>query len=291
MPLDAGLVIDFHVHDPFRLLPEQHAVKHTLLTPPGGGELIDIVAGIGDVASEVKRFPTGAGEIEVEPPGDPMAAPGQPAQMPGMKIHVERKDHLKPIDTVKIADPNLRGKTASDAGLFQLVKLKVTMGDWTGIVYAQFTEEAGERLAQDQWHGGFVLPPGAITPLQVQLGSTRRPLPARLTLDQLKLTAEEDAVSTITLSRTDSDLDSFTDAAKLNHPIYFGNGNWIFSQAGYDSVGRQWTELRIGNRPAVNVMLAGCVMIFLGFAYTVFAKPIIVRKMKQKAKVEEVVNH
>jgi hypothetical protein len=291
-PLDAGLVIDFHVHDPFRLLPEQHAVKHTLLTPAIGTELIDIVAGIGDVASEVKHFATGAGDIEISAPSDPMGAPQAQPSLPGMKIHVERKDHVRAIDTITVAKAQQHDASADTANNDQLVTLKVSMGDWTGMVYAPFAEEAGDRLQPDRWHGGFVLPPGAIAPLQVQLGYTRHPLPARLTLDQFKLipvdgespddpkAAIQDVVSNITLSTSNTEVGSDSEVAKLNQPIYFNNGNWVFSQAGYDLDAHQWTQFRVGNRPAIYIMPAGCTMILLGVVYAIGVKPIVLRRKK-----------
>jgi hypothetical protein len=287
-PLDAGLVIDFHVHDPFRLLPEQHAVKHTLLTPAMGTELIDIVAGIGDVASEVKHFPTGAGDIEIHAPSDPMSPSGAQPELPGMKIHVERKDHVRAIDTVTVIKP-----PHADGANDQLVTLKVSMGDWSGRVYAPFAEEAGDRLQPDQWHGGFVLPPGAIAPLQVQLGYTRHPLPARLTLDQFKLVTDDDesaddpkatikdVVSNITLSASNTEVGSDTAVVKLHQPVHFND--WRFSQLAYDSQLHQWTQLRVRKQPAIYMILSGCAMIVLGGLYVVLIKPRLRRAMSGKS--------
>ena len=76
---------------------------------------------------------------------------------------------------------------------------------------------------------------------------------------------------------------TMTDIAHSNHPIYYDHGNWLFFQASCDAEGKSWSELGVGNRPAVNVMVAGCVMIFVGLMYAFYAKPLIIRRMKQNA--------
>ena len=76
------------------------------------------------------------------------------------------------------------------------------------------------------------------------------------------------------------------DVAHLNHPVYFRGGQWLFFQAAYDGENRQWTQLGIGNRPGVLAIGAGCIMIFAGLAACFYAKPLIIRRMKQKALVK-----
>jgi hypothetical protein len=317
-PLDADLKIDFHVHDPYMLLPDQNSqqansVKHTFLTPPGGTELIDIVAGVGTVASQVHRFPTGVEDIELTPDSEGMNAPfmnqaaasqpalstnvpgGDPAaNHPAVKIHVERHDHLQAVDRAVAVASTKRDKNAEDAGVYQVAKVHVSMGSWSQDVYAQFADDAGDRLRTDTWRGGFVTPPGAISPIQLQLGNRQRPLPVTLSLDRFQLvpydggTVDEpnammkDFISTVTL--TPANGDGFTDKAHMNHPIYYDDGRWLFFQAAYDgSAAHAWTQLGVGNRPGTNIMRCGCVMIFFGLAYAFYAKPFIIRRMKQKA--------
>jgi len=81
---------------------------------------------------------------------------------------------------------------------------------------------------------------------------------------------------------TDADGDSQTQVASLNSPIYYDNGNWIFFQAGYDPDGQSST-IGVGNRPGVDIMLAGCIMIVAGLLYAFYVKPIVIRRMKQGA--------
>ncbi len=304
-PIDPDLKIAFHVHDPFRLLPEQNTIKHTFLTPAGSTQLIDIFAGTGTNPSGVTLCPTGIEDIPIslqsEAPFAPFAGAAanppadDPASHPPVKIHVERHDHIRPVYGVYVVPPAQRDKDAEDVGYYQIAKLKVSMGDWSQIVYAPYADSAADHLRQDVWRNGFVLPPGAIAPLQFQLGNTTRPLPVRLSLDQFKLIPYPgasvdtpnammlDFISTVTLANPDTG-DSYTDVAKMNHPIYYNGGKWLFFQAAYDSSGgHEWTQLGVGNRPFVGLMITGCVMIFIGLAYAFYAKPMIIRKMKQNA--------
>jgi len=90
--------------------------------------------------------------------------------------------------------------------------------------------------------------------------------------------------------------EKFTDAAHMNHPIYFnapgkvpGLGNmlpfqdsWLFFQAQYDPQQR-WTVLGVGNRPGAWLMTVGSVMIFVGLIYAFYIKPVVIRRMKAKA--------
>ncbi len=313
-PLDTDLKIDFHVHDPMHLLPEQNNVKHTLLTVPGNTELIDISAGVGEVASEVKRFATGVEDIDVKTDSEQMTAPFAPAAAasqpvagengdsgdaapahPSVKVHLERRDHIRRVDSIQVVAPAGRDRNAEDEGDYQVLKIRVSMGDWSTVVYAPFAQDAADHVRPDRWRAGLVFPPGAIAPLQLQLGNSRRPLPVKLALNQFKLVPYDgaapddknammkDFVSTITLSDLDSG-ESYVDVAKMNHPIYYGGGGWLFFQATFDnSDAHGWTGLGVGNRPAYKIMRAGCLMIFVGLAYAFYAKPIIVRRMKEKA--------
>jgi hypothetical protein len=92
-----------------------------------------------------------------------------------------------------------------------------------------------------------------------------------------------DFISTVTLTDPETG-DETTEIAQMNHPIYFHHGDWLFFQSGFDPTpGHHWSVLGIGNRPGVNIMIAGCVMIFIGLAYAFYVKPIIIQRMKQTA--------
>jgi hypothetical protein len=306
--IDRALKIDFKVNDPFHLLDLQHSVRHTFLTPAGKNELIDLVTGVGTVTSQVLHSNDGALDIDIKPdsgsdaPFAPFAngagaATSEPTTAPAAveKLHIERRDHLKAVDSINIKPTGQRDRDAEDDGRFQVAKLRFRMGDWSQIVYAPFATEAGDRFTPDQWRGGYVHPPGGREPFQVQLGYTRRPLPARLSLDRFNLvpypgapadapgTMYKDFVSTVTLTDNKTG-ESYTDVAKMNHPIYYNGGDWLFFQATFDSSqDHLWTGLGIGNRPARGIMWAGFIMIVVGLFYAFYLKPVIVRAMKEKA--------
>jgi hypothetical protein len=297
-PLDGGAFqAVFSLQDPYLLMPQDKSVKHTLLTPAGSKELVDVEVQYPATAT-VHHFPTGSGDVLLAAPSqDEMGAPADgsaDADHPAIRVHLERHDHLDPQDSVVVVPPRQREEQADQDGLYQVVKLRIRLGDWSREVVVPYVPAAADRLRQDPWRGGFVTLPGAVAPLQFQLGSTRRPLPATLTLDSFKVipfpggsdTPEafiQDYRSTVTMSGND-DADTLTEVASLNHPIYFDGGRWLFFQAAYDpNVPHTWTQLGIGNRPAVRVMVSGCIMIFGGLLYAFYVKPIIIRRMKQRA--------
>ncbi len=336
-PLDDALKVQFHLSDPFGLLPIRNRVKHTLLTPTDGTELIDIVEGISSTPGEIRHFANGVEDIDInaqsaepDPPFMRGLAPGQgpfsgpvagapatqpttmqasmPANMaaaapdageaanhPSIRMHLERRDHLRAVDSVLVVPPARRNHDDEDSGTYQLARVHVTLGDWSQDVLVPYANDAGDRLQQDTWRGGYVSPPGAIVPLQLQLGNRRRPLPVGLTLRRFECvpypgaTADtpnaimRDFISTVTLTDPVNG-DETTEVAQMNHPIYYRNGAWLFFQSGFDpSPGHHWSILGVGNRPGVNIMIAGCLMIFVGLAYAFYVKPIIIQRMKQNA--------
>ena len=293
-PLDSVIQVQFAFQDPYQLMPQERAVRHTLLTPTGSKALVDVeVSGTG--AASVRRFPDGNGDVALAATMSDDMPPEAGGAHPSIKVHLERRDHLDPVDTVTPVPPRQRQSQTDEDGTQQVVKLRVRLGSWSRDVVVPYASDAADRLRLDPWHGGNVTLPGAVAPLQFQLGNTQRPLPCRLALVNFKVipfpgapdspdTAfNEDFRSTIEMSGS-NDADTLTDVASLNHPIYFNGGRWLFFQAAYDpNVPHAWTQLGIGNRPAVPIMITGCVMIFIGLMYAFYAKPIIIRRMKQRA--------
>jgi hypothetical protein len=309
-PLDKNLQIDFQLNDPQHLLPREGDVKHTLVTVGDKVELVDVVAG-SSATGEVRRFDNGTGDIEIKPAdaeaGAPFAhaaaaATSEPsadaaANHPSVRLHLQRRDHLRAVDSVRSVQPARRDRNAEEEGFFQAAKVRVTIGDFSQTVVVPYTDQAVEasrdRGVGPPWTGGIVQLPGVDRPIQLQLGNTYRELPARLTLKKFELIPYPggrvddrslmlDFRSTVTVDDPESG-DSFTDVAHMNSPIYYRTGAWCFFQAAYDGQQRQWTQLGVGNRPGVRVMITGCVMIFGGLLYAFYAKPIIIRRMKQTA--------
>jgi hypothetical protein len=301
--IDKDLHIEFHMHDPFQLLPQRSNIKHTLLTATDGSGLVDLVCGYGSVPSQVLRFPSGEEAFDIPMPAAPEApfagpmaqAASQPVDRPMFRLEIQRRDHLKMQDRLTIVPPGARDRNTEDEGSQQVAKLRVTLGNWSSIVYAPFADEPGDRLSPDRWHLGIVKPPEAGTQVQMQLGYTRRPLPVQLSLDQFDLVPYpgepadspkpfyRDYISHITLTDPVTG-ESYKNQARMNHPIYFNGGDWLFFQATYDtSPEHVYTGLGIGNRPARGLLWAGFIMICVGLMYAFYLKPIIVRRMKENA--------
>ena len=282
--IDPGLRVTFAVNDPFHLLPRNHAIKHTLLTLAGGSDLIDITAGFGAVQSGVYRAVQGSETLEISS-GDAATE----------LFKFSRRDHLKAVERLVITPSSQREKDAEDQGKFQVVELMLTLGDWRTNVLVPFIEEAADRLTPDQWRGGLVKLPGVSEPLQFQLGNTLHALPARLALKDFQLlpypggavnapgTLYRDFISTV-LVTDEATGDTNVETARMNHPIYFRGGDWLFFQSTFDSSpDHAWTGLGVGNRPARGVMWTGFVMIIIGLGYAFYVKPIIIRRMKANA--------
>jgi hypothetical protein len=297
-PLDDNLAITFHFADPYQLLPQQAGgVKHTLITTGDAKAMTDIVAGLSS-AVDIRQFDDGTGDVQISPADSASAAPFAPAAMaadaepphPAVRVHLEGQNHIRRQDTVESVPTAQRDRTADEDGQFQVAKVKVTFGDWSQIVVAPFTDEAGDA----PWDGGLVQLPGVNTVLQLQLGNTRRQLPAKITLTRFQLipypggdennprSLMKDFRSTLTVDDLASG-EQTIDVAHMNHPVYFRNGDWLFFQAAYDGENHNWTQLGIGNRPGVLIMITGCVMIFVGLAYAFYAKPLIIARMKRNA--------
>lgn len=189
--------------------------------------------------------------------------------------------------------PSRRDRNVDDAGAAQVVRVRVNYGDWSQTVVVPFADEAGDTPSNAAWDGGMVAIPGTPVVLQLQLGNTRRPMPAKVTLDKFELvpypggdvnnprTMMRDFRSTLTID--DPEYGEMTDVAHLNHPVYFRDNGWLLFQAAYDGQDRTWTQLGVGNRPGVHEMVLACAMIFIGLAYAFYAKPIVIRRMKQNA--------
>jgi len=297
-PLDGDLAIAFHFADPYQLLPQQSGdVKHTLITTGDAKAMIDIIATFSS-GVDIHHFDDGTGDIQISPVDSASAAPFAPAAAmaeaepphPAVRVHLERQNHIRRQDTVESVPPAQRDRTADEDGQFQVAKVRVTFGDWSQTVVVPFTDEAGDV----PWDGGMVQLPGVNTLLQLQLGNTRRQLPAKITLNRFELIPYPggdannprslmlDFRSTLTVDDLDTG-EQTIDVAHMNHPVYFRGGDWLFFQAAFDGENHQWTQLGVGNRPGVLTMITGCVMIFVGLAYAFYAKPLIVRRMKQRA--------
>lgn len=293
-PLDKALLLGYRVEDPFRLMPRDGTVKHTIVTEAGGKSMAEIVTGLSR-ASSFRDFPTGVGEIEVTPGemGGPFAAAhgaGDGHDHASFKVALERKDHVQRNDEVTPVPPAQRRREFGESGTFQVIKCRVRVGDWSREVLVPYSEDTAET----GWDGGNIELPGGV-PLRLQLGRNRLPLPnhVKVALKNFEAVpypgaeADEGAMmrefrSTVVITDPATG-EQTTGVAHLNNPIYFDGGRYLFFQASYDGQGRRWTALGVGNRPGVWIMTLGSIMFFVGLLYAFYVKPILVRRMKDRA--------
>jgi hypothetical protein len=291
-PLDNDLVLLYTLNDPYQLLPLEGREKHTLITSSAAG-IVDIAAGAGE-GTVVRDLPSTGGQILIAPAEDD-------ASHTPFALNVDRKEHLRKNQSVVEVPSVQRDRETGQAGIFQVLRVRVTSGKWSKDVLVPYSQ----YVAEESWNDSatqdgrtvagseMIEIPGAHAALQLRLGQEYDWLPARLTLDRFDAVPYDgmgstgsslmrDFCSTLTIEdhRTG---EKTTDVAHMNHPVYFGDGSWLFFQAQWDPEGQRWTILGVGNRPGVPVMIGGCVMIVVGVLYAFYVKPVIIRRMKEKA--------
>ena len=289
-PLDTHLVLNYALNDPLGLMPKTAPERHLFFTA-GEGKTVTHVRTSLDGPVRVEALANGMGDVALAPSAD-SAGPSGHADEPSTLL-VRLRDHVRRVDSVRITPMAKRdkeiGQGVTQQGSKQVVKIRVKVGDWWGDVLVPFTQFPD----QFAWHDGEIKIPGAADPLTLQLGNFRRPLPAALKLDRFELvpypgglpkagSLMRDFKSHLTV------FDRFTGkgtpaVAQLNSPVYFGSGSWLFYQAQWDPEGQRWTILGVGNRPGMGVMVTGCVLILAGLLYAFYAKPYVIRAMKQRA--------
>lgn len=300
-PIDNDLVLLYTLSDPQRLLPESGEARRLLITAAGGKRLFDVATSLSG-SGAVQVFEDGTGEIELTQvhtqPRGPFQPPSAEPQQPGMalKVRVQRQDGLRHVEEVIEVPKAQRDRNTGEAGVMQVARVRLRSGDWSQEVLVPFSQNAGEV----PWDGRMgdepspvVQVPGASAPLQLRLGNTRWLLPARITLEKFEAipypggevgpgSIMRDFKSTLLIEDRETGK-STRGVAHMNNPVYFDGGRWLFFQAAWDARNQQFTVLGIGNRPGVWTMTIGCVMILIGLLYAFYVKPILIRRMKQRA--------
>jgi hypothetical protein len=183
----------------------------------------------------------------------------------------------------------------------QVVTVRLSRGEeWEQFVQVPFTQ----WIDQQAWNLGEVHIPGSDTPIQLQLGNTKRPIPAVVQLDRFELVpyaGDFTAQSTMRDFKSHLTLIDATGAempatAHMNAPVYFerpaGGGllgkiwpgeSWLLYQNQWDPEAQSFTVLGVGNRPGTKTMTVACAMIVIGLLYAFYLKPIIIRRAKERA--------
>jgi hypothetical protein len=219
-------------------------------------------------------------------------------------IKVAWHDHIERIESIADIPRHQRDRNAGQSGNMQVVKVRLRNGDWSRELAVPFTPYAG----QFAWPSQQVQIPGAQHTFQLTLGNTRRPMGStqgrpmlRVTLDEFELQPYMGGDTTLASIMRDfkshltvldlQSMQTIQGQAHMNNPMYLTvrtpwflpDQSWLLFQAQWDPEGQRHTVLGVGNRPAVGVMTVGCVMIVVGLLYAFYVKPIIIRRMKQKA--------
>jgi hypothetical protein len=294
-PLDKKLVILYRFDDPMGLLPTAGSVKHTFVTE-GKDVLVDLVTSLKreseDQGSMLPRLVTSmdasAGVKDLGGGGSIDLTMGEQK----MSISVARRDGMAPIDRVTETPLAHRTQAGGESGDYQVVTVKISTGTWSREVAVPYTQWPLDTVAE--WDGPLVSIPGTAVRLKLELGNMCCRLPADITLDQFELVRYpgsdpremngpmRDFRSTLTIQDRATG-QSTTDVAHMNSPIYFDDGRWLFFQSAWDPDQQKFSIIGVGTRPAVNVMLCGCVMIFAGLMYAFWIKPVIIANMKAAA--------
>jgi len=301
-PLDDALKTLYTFNDPAQLLSTRASVRYTLVTMPDGG--ITEIRTSRDQPAEIKRHASGKGEMivrQVPPRGpfQPKLSAEELEEFPIVRVGFERKESVRRVDTVTDVPKGKRDRDEGQAGIRQVITLKITAGESSKTVHVPFAQYAAENFAQ--WQGSEIWLPGAAKPLQLQLGNTLRPLPAKITLEKFELVPYaggdkigglmRDFRATLRVVDERAGIEKVGVAA-MNEPVYFESKtrwfepdeSWLFFQSGFNpQAAEQLSILGIGNRPGVVTMTVGSVMIGVGLLYAFYIKPIVVQRMKRKA--------
>ncbi len=293
--LDANITIAYTYTDPTRLLPTMDGVtaKYVLFTAGDSPGITSLRVSTRQPI-QIEKTTDATLRLNVDAPAGLLDS--SPASEP-VAIAIERNDHLRHSDTVAIVSPERRDREVARAGGGQMVRVKVSSGDWSQIVPVGFDQFA----LQNAFTGPNIKVPGAQVPFQLMLGNLRRALPVAVRLESFEAmpyaggdlsgsSMMREFRSNITFLDPSTNLATRA-SASLNEPAFFKRGggllspgeSWIFSQASWNPQNLDFTALQVGNRPFVTNMIVACGMILGGLLYTFYLKPIIIRRMKANA--------
>ncbi|HEX8323138.1 MAG TPA: hypothetical protein VF595_04415 [Tepidisphaeraceae bacterium] len=296
--IDPALNVEYAFNIEAGLIPKNGLGRVLFLTTPGSPKTTVLSVESNGPAS-VQTFEGATGHLDLAAPmteeSTLMATMGQ--QPPRDVFHVDcvRTENAGSVESyVEEVPKATRTRDEGNSGRRQVVRVKYDGVDaddkpFGGTVLVPFSE----RPFETPWKGGLITVPNAASVAQVQLANNWRPLPAAVRLDKLEAIAYagmdpaagslvRDYRSTITLTDPQTGKGR-TDTVFLNSPVFYSSDNWIFFQSSFDITNNQWSILGVGNRPGTYIMTAGCGLIIVGIFYAFYIKPVLLRRMKQKA--------
>ncbi|HVS73750.1 MAG TPA: hypothetical protein VHQ47_21185 [Phycisphaerae bacterium] len=263
----------------------------TATAAAGKLELIERAAGGKVLRKPLPLGEEGAVQVNV---GAPLAAAGQSppaaAGVPMTLAVLDRTGHLVQVQEPSIIPMNQRksGVTAMDAMQFSAVELQVTHGDFKDqrifVPFVQFAQVG----AKDPGREPTVVDVPGVGKLGFLLSTTRRPLPAEITLTYFHAVRYPGATHSYAnyisnLRFTDKKTGATADkVAQLNEPaadrgLYYFQAGW----AGPDvPANEMFSILGVGNRPGIWTMIVGAALMLTGIGYAFYVKPILLKYKK-----------
>ncbi len=296
-PVDPALHLHYAKADGLKLLPQPgEDERHTILTKPDIDGFWHLVAR-NDLPARLEQVDDG--ELKLEVNGTVVDPATQQPTLYGLDLDIERLDGVGRREWVQIVPPEQRDRTAGESGEFSVVSVYVRRGSWGQLVHVPFNPWPD----QAPWLPAQVEVPGVERPLQLQLGKTRRPMPARVTLDAFELvpyagdftpdSAMRDFRSHVTVEPVGGEAEQVT--VKLNDPHYLKiprpgaigsvlpSESWLLFQSAWDQENQAFTVLGVGNRPGIKTMVGGIVLCVFGLMWAFYVKPAILRRRKERA--------
>ena len=296
-PLDPDLNISYRFADPVDLSPTRTTNRTILLTNGQDGSVIRLVS---DILQPAEVVEYGATKSAVAPRfvASAAAGPMQSDRVQRSEFEFNRIENVVRNERAVVVPAAQRDSEEGRAGRFQVVKVRVTSGQWGTDVYVPYSPFAAEQA----WPNSPIQVPDAAIGFNLQLSNTRLRLPVRVQLDKFEATPFAGGnVSRASLMRDFKSYLTFSDLSlrgepiqattSLNSPAFYSRSlvswlpgeSWIFYQAQWDPVAQSFTILGVANRPAVRTMAFSCILIAIGVLYAFYVKPVIVNRMKTKA--------
>lgn len=273
------------------LVPRQGVERHILFTGPEADQLSEVI--VGETRSNVRALPNGEGTVQIKADD-------------GNVLHLtaRRSDHIRCTDEA-VEIPVEQRNSGIRGGAAQVVRVRVTRGDWSGEALVPFAEFPPTEQAA-QWSSPLLVPQAGGSELgggnprahsvSFQLGYRwREDLPVSVCLKDFELVGygpntdvQRDFRSTLQVGGDGWDE---TVTVSLNHPFRFKDRegrNWIVSQSFWDSDGveqlgrARWTGLGVGTREGLGVSVVGCGMMVAGLLWAFYVKPVLLRRSMRR---------
>ncbi len=187
-----------------------------------------------------------------------------------------------------------RGQTAMDAMQRSVVELEMSNGSWTHrgifVPFVQFAEVTGVAAENAESRGPTVVNIPGAGKVGFVLSTTRRELPSEIKLADFAAkkyagatNSYEDFVSTLEVKDKGDGAERVL-VPHLNEPEH--DHGLTYFQVAWDGddnapAGKRFSVIGVANRPGIDVMLLGAVLMVLGIGYAFYVKPMLLQGKKE----------